>query len=78
MELRGWNGFFAPARTPEAVIARLQQEVARAARRPDVQSRLAEVGAEAVGSSPAQLAEVVRDQVAKVRPLVAELKLVVQ
>jgi hypothetical protein len=39
---------------------------------------LAEVGAEAVGSSPAQLAEVVRDQVAKVRPLVAELKLVVQ
>ena len=78
MELRGWNGFFAPARTPEAVIARLQQEVARAARRPDVQSRLAEVGAEAVGSSPAQLAEVVREQVAKVRPLVAELKLVVQ
>jgi tripartite-type tricarboxylate transporter receptor subunit TctC len=78
MELRGWNGFFAPARTPEAVIARLQQEVARAARRPEVVSRFAEVGAEAVGSSPAELGEVVREQVAKVRPLVAELKLVVQ
>ena len=78
MELRGWNGFFAPARTPEAVISRLQQEIARVARRPDVQARLAEVGAEAVGSSAAELGEVVRDQVAKVRPLVAELKLVVQ
>jgi tripartite-type tricarboxylate transporter receptor subunit TctC len=78
MEMRGWNGFFAPARTPEPVIARLHQEIAKAAKHPDVQKRLAEVGAEAVGSTPAELAEVVREQVAQVRPLMAELKLVVQ
>jgi tripartite-type tricarboxylate transporter receptor subunit TctC len=78
MEMRGWNGFFAPARTPEVVIARLHQEVEKAAKHPDVQKRLAEVGAEAVGSSPAELAQVVREQVAQVRPLMAELKLVVQ
>jgi tripartite-type tricarboxylate transporter receptor subunit TctC len=78
MEMRGWNGFFAPARTPEPVIARLHQEVEKAAKHPDVQKRLAEVGAEAVGSTPAELASVVREQVAQVRPLMAELKLVVQ
>lgn len=78
MEMRGWNGFFAPARTPEAVIARLHQEIEKAAKHPDVQKRLAEVGAEAVGSTPAELANVVREQVAQVRPLMAELKLVVQ
>ena len=78
MEMRGWNGFFAPARTPEAVIARLHQEIEKAAKHPDVQKRLAEVGAEAVGSTPADLAQVVREQVAQVRPLMAELKLVVQ
>ena len=78
MEMRGWNGFFAPAGTPEPVIAKLQQEIAAVARKPEVQRRLAEVGAEAVGSTPAELAEVVREQVAKVRPLVAELNLIVQ
>jgi tripartite-type tricarboxylate transporter receptor subunit TctC len=78
MEMRGWNGFFAPARTPEPVIARLHQEIEKAAKHPDVQKRLAELGAEAVGSSPAELAQVVREQVAQVKPLMAELKLVVQ
>jgi tripartite-type tricarboxylate transporter receptor subunit TctC len=78
MEMRGWNGFFAPARAPEPVIARLHQEIAKAAKHPDVQKRLAEVGAEAVGSTPAELAQVVREQVAQVRPIMAELKLVVQ
>ncbi|HEY8611182.1 MAG TPA: tripartite tricarboxylate transporter substrate binding protein, partial [Roseomonas sp.] len=52
MELRGWNGFFAPARTPEPVIARLQREIAAAAAHPDVRRRMAEVGAEPVGSTP--------------------------
>jgi tripartite-type tricarboxylate transporter receptor subunit TctC len=78
MEMRGWNGFFAPARTPDAVIARLNGEIVKAARQPDVQSRMAEVGAEAVGSTPQELAQVVREQVKAVSPLVAELNLVVQ
>jgi tripartite-type tricarboxylate transporter receptor subunit TctC len=78
MEMRGWNGFFAPARTPDAVIARLNEEIVKAARQPEVQSRMAEVGAEAVGSTPQELAQVVREQVKAVSPLVAELNLVVQ
>jgi tripartite-type tricarboxylate transporter receptor subunit TctC len=78
MELRGWNGFFAPARTPEPIVARLQQEVARAAQHPEVRRRLEEVGAEPVGSTPAELGQIVREQIDKVRPLVSELKLVVQ
>ena len=78
MELFGWNGFFAPARTPPAVVATIQQEMAKAARDPDVKRRLADVGAEAMGSTQEELGKVLRDQVAVVRPLVEELKLVVQ
>ncbi|MCR0982880.1 Bug family tripartite tricarboxylate transporter substrate binding protein [Roseomonas populi] len=78
MELRGWNGFFAPARTPEAVIARLQREIAQAAAQPELRRRLAEVGAEPVGSPPAELRQAVAEQVAQVRPLVAELRLQVE
>jgi tripartite-type tricarboxylate transporter receptor subunit TctC len=78
MELFGWNGFFAPAKTPPAVIATIQAEMARTARDPDVKRRLAEVGAEVIGSTQDELATVLREQVAKVRPQVEELKLVVQ
>jgi tripartite-type tricarboxylate transporter receptor subunit TctC len=78
MELFGWNGFFAPAKTPPAVIAAIQVEMAKAARDPEVKRRLAEVGAEVIGSTPEELGRVLREQVAVVRPLVEELKLVVQ
>ncbi|MFC7734683.1 Bug family tripartite tricarboxylate transporter substrate binding protein [Roseomonas sp. GCM10028921] len=78
MELRGWNGFFAPARTPEPVIARLQQEIASAAAHPEVRRRMLEVGAEPAGSSPAELRQAVSEQVAQVRPLIAELRLQVE
>jgi tripartite-type tricarboxylate transporter receptor subunit TctC len=78
MELFGWNGFFAPARTPPAIVATIQAEMAKAARDPEVKRRLAEVGAEVMGSTQEELARVLRDQVAVVRPQVEELKLVVQ
>ena len=78
MELFGWNGFFAPAKTPSAAVAVIQAEMAKAARDPDVRRRLGDVGAEVMGSTPEELGKVLRDQVAVVKPLVEELKLVVQ
>jgi len=78
MELFGWNGFFAPAKTPPAAVAAIQAEMAKAARDPDVKRRLTEVGAEVMGSTQEELGKVLRDQVAVVKPLVEELKLVVQ
>jgi tripartite-type tricarboxylate transporter receptor subunit TctC len=78
MELFGWNGFFAPARTPPASVAIIQAEMAKAARDPEVRRRLGDVGAEVMGSTQEELGKVLRDQVAVVRPLVEELKLVVQ
>jgi tripartite-type tricarboxylate transporter receptor subunit TctC len=78
LELRGWNGFFAPKGTPDAVIVRVHQEIAAAAKHPDVQKRMIEVGAEPSGSSQEEMREMLREQIAKVRPMVEELKLVVQ
>ena len=78
LELFGWNGFFAPAKTPPTIVAAIQAEMAKAARDPDVKRRLNELGAEVIGSTQEELGKVVKDQVAVVRPLVEELKLVVQ
>ncbi|TDH58174.1 tripartite tricarboxylate transporter substrate binding protein [Dankookia rubra] len=78
IELLGWNGFFAPAATPAPVLARLQREIAAAAQHPDVARRIAELGAEPGGNSAAEFGAAVKDQLAQVRPLVAELKMQVE
>jgi tripartite-type tricarboxylate transporter receptor subunit TctC len=78
LELRGWNGFFAPKGTPEPVVARLHQEIAAAAKHPDVIKRMQDVGAEPSGSSQQEMRDMLREQISKVKPVVEELKLVVQ
>jgi tripartite-type tricarboxylate transporter receptor subunit TctC len=78
LELQGWNGFLAPKGTPDAIVARLQQEIAAAVRHQDVQSRMVAVGAEPSGSAQAEMREMLRRQVAQVQPVVEELKLVVE
>jgi tripartite-type tricarboxylate transporter receptor subunit TctC len=46
----------APARTPPAIVDKLNAEMVKIFRRPDVQARLSEMGAELAGSSPKELA----------------------
>jgi len=50
-----WTAFFAPARTPPAIVARLQKETARVVRLPDVREGLAKLGVDPVGGSPEEL-----------------------
>ena len=74
IEANGWNGLFAPAKTPREVIERLQKEVAAAVRHPDMVKRLTELGAEPQGSTPAELDTILRGQIAQFRPILTELK----
>jgi tripartite-type tricarboxylate transporter receptor subunit TctC len=78
LELQGWNGFLAPKGAPEPVVARLQQEIAAAVKHPDVQKRMTDVGAEPSGSTQAEMREMLQRQVAQIRPVVEELKLLVE
>ncbi|MFM8615452.1 MAG: Bug family tripartite tricarboxylate transporter substrate binding protein [Alphaproteobacteria bacterium] len=59
-EISTWYGIWAPARTPPAIIARLQQAVAAAARNPDTRARFDALGAEPVADSPEDYARFVR------------------
>ena len=60
-----WTAFFAPAKTPRAIIERLQKEVARAVQTPEVKERFAQMGLEPVGSTPQELGRIVARDVAK-------------
>jgi tripartite-type tricarboxylate transporter receptor subunit TctC len=58
-----WHGVMAPANTPYPVIARLYVELVRAVGIPEVQSQLAAMGMEPVGSTPEQFSDAINADV---------------
>jgi tripartite-type tricarboxylate transporter receptor subunit TctC len=62
-ETSQWYGLNAPAKTPPAIIKRLADEAAKAAKSPAVLQRYAADDAESIGSTPQEYAEfVAREQ----------------
>jgi tripartite-type tricarboxylate transporter receptor subunit TctC len=62
MDVPVWTAFFAPAKTPPAIIGRLQKEIARVVHTPEVKERFAAMGLDPVGGTPEELArQVARD-----------------
>ena len=64
-EATTWFALFAPANTPRPVIDRLNAEVQRVYKLPEVQERLKTLGLEAVLSSPEELARYQASEIAK-------------
>jgi tripartite-type tricarboxylate transporter receptor subunit TctC len=54
LEVGSWYGFHAPAGTPPPIIAKLNAEMVKALRSPDLRKRFAEISAEPVGDTPAE------------------------
>ena len=51
-ETYAWYGMYAPKGTPREVVSRIQQEIARIVRLPDMEERLNQFGAEPIASNP--------------------------
>jgi tripartite-type tricarboxylate transporter receptor subunit TctC len=64
-EVDSWIAMFAPAKTPPAIIARMQKEIARVVQLPDVRPKLIEQTADPVASSPEHLEGVVKSELKK-------------
>ena len=69
-EMSAWHALFAPAATPPAVVKKLADEVVRALRQADVKERLAAQGVDAVGTTPEELAAIVKENIVKYANLV--------
>src|SRR3954463_13493812 len=65
MEVPVWTAFFVPAKTPPAIVARLQKEVARVVHTPEVRERFAAMGIEPVGGTAEELGRQVTSDIAK-------------
>jgi len=64
-DVRSIMGIFAPAKTPAAIIKRLNHDIVLALNKPDVKKKFIATGFEVVGSSPEQLSATMRSEMAR-------------
>jgi tripartite-type tricarboxylate transporter receptor subunit TctC len=74
-EIVVWYGFFTPAGTPPAVVARLQREIAKAADNPVLRARFEEAGGSIAIVGPARLGDQVKSDYARFGKIVKDLRL---
>ena len=60
-----WFGVAAPARTPGDVVELISGHVARGLRRPEIREKLAGIGVEPVGGTPAEMTKFVQEEMAR-------------
>ncbi len=66
----GWQGLYVPADCPREIVAKLQGEVLAALGNPRMRERIAALGQEPVGSTPAEFALFVRAEIRKYEEMV--------
>ena len=72
-ESESLTAIFAPAKTPAAIINRLNQEIVRALNLPEVKQRILDAGSVVVGSSPAQSATMMKSDMAIMGKLIKDV-----
>lgn len=70
MDARLWFGLFTTAKTPRAVVVKLNQEITDILNKPDVKQHLLTLGAEAAPSSPEELGDFVKSELARWLPII--------
>jgi tripartite-type tricarboxylate transporter receptor subunit TctC len=71
-ELQNWFGLFAPAKTPETVIKKLNEAVTQALRDPDLAKKLEVQGAEPAPNTPAEFRQFVQTESKKFAKIITD------
>lgn len=74
-EAISWNAMLAPAGTPAAIIDRVNAEVVKILKQPDVQARFSSLYFTPVGSTPAALTQLMQSEKARWDPIIEKLKI---
>ena len=69
-EMTGWNALYAPRDTPQRIVTQLSEELAKILALPETRQRLQQLGLEAAGGTPADLAQFEKAERAKWGPLI--------
>ena len=71
--MTSWWGMFGPAGVPQPVVTRLNTELVRILKLPEVQKTFATLGVDAATSTPEELGALVRSEVPKYAKLISEI-----
>jgi len=71
-ELSSWQAVFAPAGTPQPIVDRLYTEIAKILKSPDILKRFAELGLDASGMPPNELAALIKADVPRLGKVVKD------
>jgi tripartite-type tricarboxylate transporter receptor subunit TctC len=71
-DISSWQALFAPAGIPKPILDRLYAETAKALKAPDVTKRLQDLGLDAGGMPPEELAAKIRDDIPKLGKIVRD------
>jgi tripartite-type tricarboxylate transporter receptor subunit TctC len=77
-QLENWFGLFAPAKTPEAVVAKINAAVTQALKDPDLAKRLRDQGGEPSPMSPKEFADFIKAESVQFERIVATAKIVAE
>ena len=66
-----WGGVFAPARTPRAIVLKLNAEIGKALESPDLRKRFTDMGLVAQSSTPEEFGNFLQAEIARWRALLA-------
>ncbi len=69
-EVRSWLGLAAPAGTPPQVVQRLNEELARALAKPEVQASLAGLGSVGAHGTPEAMRDMIQNDIARWRSVI--------
>jgi tripartite-type tricarboxylate transporter receptor subunit TctC len=70
-----WHSVVVPAKTPKPIVAKLSKELMRIIKQPDTQERFNSVGLDAVGSTPEELAALIKAETVMYAKLVKQIGL---
>jgi tripartite-type tricarboxylate transporter receptor subunit TctC len=73
-----WYALFAPAKTPPAVVAKLNADAVAVMREPQVRERLEGLGLEVAASTQEELGAFLRAEMSKWEPVIKAAKIVAQ
>jgi tripartite-type tricarboxylate transporter receptor subunit TctC len=77
-EMTGWQGFWAPAGTPPAIVQRLNAAIVKVIHTPEMQKRISELGYEPLGSSPKEMADRIRTELVMWSGIVKQANIVIE
>jgi tripartite-type tricarboxylate transporter receptor subunit TctC len=74
-DVAGFFAFFVPAKTPRAIIDKINADTVAVVHDPDVRARFAKIGMVAVGSTPEELAAALKAETDRWTPVIKEAKI---